>query len=169
MIFPNGQVKIAGCKTINTCPLVLDVLKAMLKKVDGVVEDPENLDVEATKIVMICSDFEAKPNRENINGWCLNQEKLKNILVNEYNLSATYSTLNRYPGINLKYPSKIRIDKKVSLLIFRSGSIFITGAAEVCELVDSYKFICECLTDHLDEVFYFDSEEVNKKKKKTIK
>ena len=118
---------------------------------------------------MICSDFKIKPVKDDPDGWCLKQEDLKNILVKQ-GYSATFSALSRYPGINLKFPSIIEKDKQISLLIFRSGSIIITGAKNIKDISESYIFITNLISNN-SSLFYHDiNEEIKqKKKKKTIK
>jgi TATA-box binding protein (TBP) (component of TFIID and TFIIIB) len=165
-IFPNGKVKAAGAKTVNTIHTLIDELKNIILYVPGTVESPETLGVENVKIKMICSDFKIKPIKDDPDGWCLKQEELKNILVSEHKLSATFSSLSRYPGINVKYPSSIELDKKISLLIFRSGSIIITGGKNAKDLFDSYTFITNVISKNSESLFYFDINEEIKQKKK---
>ena len=165
-IFPNGKVKTAGAKTINTINLMIDELITLIKYVPDVVKNPETLDIENIKIQMICSDFKIKPIKDDPDGWCLKQEELKNILVGT-GLSATFSALSRYPGINLKYPSIIEPDKQISLLIFRSGSIIITGAKNAKDIANCYTFITQIISKHSNMLFYYDiNEEIKQKKKK---
>jgi hypothetical protein len=137
----------------------------ILQEIDGVVESPETLSSENIKIQMICSDFKIKPVKDDPDGWCLKQEDLKNILVSK-GYSATFSALSRYPGINLKVPSTIETDKQISLLIFRSGSIIITGAKYAQDIADCYRFIINIITTN-NNLFYYDiNEEIKQKKKK---
>ena len=165
-IFPNGKVKLAGIRTTNTINIVIQELIETIKSVEGVITDHETFAAENIKVQMICSDFEIKPLKENQDGWCIRQEDLKNILVNTKH-SATFSSLSRYPGINLKVPSVIEKDKEVSLLIFRSAKIIITGAKYAEDLCNAYKFIIETIIRHKDTIFYFDiGEEIKQKKKK---
>jgi TATA-box binding protein (TBP) (component of TFIID and TFIIIB) len=168
-IFPNGKVKAAGAKTVHTINSVIQELIDIINYVPGTVENPETLCAENIKIQMICSDFKIKPIKEDPDGWCLKQEDLKNILVREHSLSATFSALSRYPGINLKYPSIVEPDKQVSLLIFRSGSIIITGAKNPKDILNSYLFITELISKNSKKLFYHDINEEIKQKKKKIK
>lgn len=119
---------------------------------------------------MICSDFKIKPIKDDPDGWCLKQEELKNIIVKK-GYSATFSSLSRYPGINVKYPSVIEKDKNVSLLIFRSGSIIITGAKNMKDISTSYTFITDIISKNSKTLFYYDiNEEIKQKKiKKKLK
>ena len=158
-IFPNGKVKAAGVKTINTINIMIEELMEMINH-------ENELLIENLKIQMICSDFKIKPIVKNPGGWCLKQEELKNILVNEYSLSATFSALSRYPGINLKYQSIIEPTKQVSLLIFRSGSIIITGAKNAKDIANSYVFINNVISKNANKLFYHDINEEIKQKKK---
>ena len=165
-IFPNGKVKAAGAKTVNTIHTLIEELINIITYIPGTVENPELLGAENIKIQMICSDFKIKPIKDDSDGWCLKQEDLKNILVKDYSLSATFSSLSRYPGINLKYPSTIEPGKQISLLIFRSGSIIITGGKNAKDIFDSYNFITEVISKN-NQLFYYDiNEEIKQKKKK---
>jgi TATA-box binding protein (TBP) (component of TFIID and TFIIIB) len=160
-IFPNGKVKAAGIRTINTIHVMIEELIETI----GMVQNVDTLVAENIKIQMICSDFKIKPIKEDSDGWCLKQELLKNILVEE-NYSATFSALSRYPGINLKYPSTMEKGKQISLLIFRSGSIIITGAKYIQDIAESYKFIISIISKHNKQLFYYDINEEIKQKKK---
>jgi TATA-box binding protein (TBP) (component of TFIID and TFIIIB) len=165
-IFPNGKAKAAGIKTINTINIMLTEIIDLITSIPGTIGN-ENLFAENIKIQMICSDFKIKPIVENPDGWCLKQEDLKNILVKEHSLSATFSSLSRYPGINLKYPSSVDKDKQISLLIFRSGSIIITGAKNSVDISNSYLFITKVISLNSKKLFYYDiNEELKQKKKK---
>jgi TATA-box binding protein (TBP) (component of TFIID and TFIIIB) len=167
-IFPNGKAKAAGIKTINTINLLLDELIELVNYVPGSVQHPETLEINNMKIQMICSDFKIKPIREDQDGWCIRQEELKNILVKN-GLSATFSALSRYPGINLKIESIVEQNKQISLLIFRSGSIIITGGKNANDLSNCYQFITRLITLHASILFYYDINEEIKQRKKNLK
>ena len=148
---------------------MIDELIQIINYVPGTTEFPDKLSSENVKIQMICSDFKIKPVKEDSDGWCLKQEELKNILVNQ-NYSATFSTLSRYPGINLKIPSIVEKDKNISLLIFRSGCIIITGAKNAVDICKGYRFIIETISKNKERLFYHDiNEEIKQKKKKKEK
>ena len=174
-IFRNGKVKIAGAKTINTVHITIDELSELIgentseNSTENSTENTTTLKAENIKIQMICSDFKIKPSIKNQEGWCIKQELLKNILVKEHSLSATFSALSRYPGINLKYPSMIEKDKQISLLIFRSGSIIITAAKNAKDIANCYSFIVKVISKYSKELFYYDINEEIKQKKKEKK
>jgi len=164
-IFPNGKVKATGVKTVNTINVLVDELIEIIISVEGSVNDPVSFKAENIKIEMINSNFTIKPNRPGI-GWCLRQQGLKDLLVNNYGLSATFSSLSRYPGINLKIPSQTVPGKQVSLLIFRSGSIIITGAKNPNDIFNSYNFITKIVSEHYSDLFYHDINQELKQTKK---
>jgi hypothetical protein len=167
-IFPNGRVKAAGIRTINTIGVMMSELLELVAFVDEkqkVVENIQTLAPENTKIQMICSDFKIKPVKPEPDGWCLKQEDLKNLLLKE-GYPTKFSSLSRYPGIKMKYPSKIEPGKQISLFIFRSGSIIITGAKYARDISESYNFITEFISMNA-QLFYYDiNEEIKQKKKK---
>jgi len=165
-IFPNGKAKAAGLKTIKTIQILKDELLEMIKYVPDCVKDLENIGIENMKIQMICSDFKIKPIKQDPDGWCIRQEELKNILVKQ-GLSATFSALSRYPGINLKIESLFEPGKYISLLIFRSGSIIITGGKNIKDISNCYTFITKLISENNSLLFYYDiNEEIKQKKKK---
>jgi TATA-box binding protein (TBP) (component of TFIID and TFIIIB) len=165
-IFPNGKGKAAGIRTIKTIQVLQDEIMEMIKYVPNCVQDISSIGIENMKIQMICSDFKIKPIKQDPDGWCIRQEELKNILVKQ-GLSATFSALSRYPGINLKVESLIEPGKYISLLIFRSGSIIITGGKNAKDISNCYNFITKVITENNKSLFYYDiNEEIKQKKKK---
>jgi TATA-box binding protein (TBP) (component of TFIID and TFIIIB) len=169
-IFPNGKVKAAGIRTIATINIMTTELIEMIKYVNlqqKIVNDIHTFNTENTKIQMICSDFKIKPIRTDPDGWCIRQEELKNLIIKNGH-SATFSALSRYPGINMKYPSVIQPGKQISLLIFRSGSIIITGAKYARDIADSYIFITDLISKNNDLFYYDINEEIKQKKKKKL-
>ena len=166
--FSNGKVKLAGIRTTNTINVVINSLIEIITEIESVVENVETFAAENIKLQMVCSDFVIKPVKENPEGWCIRQEDLKNILV-QNGYCATFSSLSRYPGINLKIPSIIDKNKNVSVLIFRSGSIIITGAKHAEDISKSYQFIVNTIIQNKGALFYYDiNEEIKQKKKKKL-
>lgn len=169
-IFPNGKVKVAGSKTIHTINLVINEIIQIITYVPGIIDDPKTFCAENVKIQMICSDFKIKPIKDDPDGWCIKQEDLKNILVHEHQLSATFSPLSEYPGINLKIKSLVDPEKNVYLFIFRSGSIIITAAKNARDISHCYRFITDVINKNASTLFYYDiNEEIKQKNKRASK
>jgi len=131
----------------------------------NVISDLENFFVSNVRIVMINSNFSFGSN--------ISQERLKNIMNND-----KYSTENpenvwriasfqpeKYTGLNSKYltsdfrhsntltelPKKI--DEQVSILVFRSGKVTITGAKNTTDLLEAYKTITNLVRTNKDSVY----------------
>lgn len=167
-LFHNGNVKVAGCKTINTINLLINELIMLINYIPGSVESHTTIKANNIKIQMINSNFNIKPIKDEPDGWCLKQEDLKNILVNN-GYSATFSSLSRYPGINAKVKSLNDPKKKVTLLIFRSGNIIITGGKYIKDVCNCYALIIDLISQNAKKIFYYDINEEIKQKKKTLK
>lgn len=162
-LFPNGKAKVAGVKTINTINITIAILIDLITEA---IDLEKELVANNIKIQMICSDFKIKPIRDSVDGWCVRQEDIKNSIV-EKGYSATFSPLNRYPGINAKLPSLVNTSKQVTILLFRSGSVIITGAKNAQDIANCYRFVIDLFQESKKNFFYYDiNEEIKKKKKK---
>lgn len=143
-LFTNGSIQMTGCKNIKSALWVLDQIFDKLKTVKYVfnksmtqiipspfTNDSNALDIEKIfnfKIAMINSGF-------NI-GFKINREKLYNCLIaNKYD--CTYDPTS-HACVNIKHHMN---DKIVSIFVFDSGAIIITGANSIDHILSSYKFI----------------------------
>lgn len=142
-IFKNGSFQMTGCKSIDDCNIVINKILKRFKSTyaiienDNIVEKPfmdniTNPSVINFKIDMINSNF-------NI-GYEINGEKLYNILQNN-KMTCRYEPC-MHPGVNIKY--KITEDKEikvVSVFVFQSGNIIITGAKNRNQITKTYEYI----------------------------
>jgi TATA-box binding protein (TBP) (component of TFIID and TFIIIB) len=144
-LFTNGSIQMTGCKNINSALWVLDQLFGILKKEKYIMnksytqiipcqfsDNPTQLDIEKInnlKIVMINSGF-------NI-GFKINREKLyETLVVNK--IDSTYDP-TRHACVNIKHMTNN--DKLISIFVFDSGAIIITGANTCQQIISGYKFI----------------------------
>ena len=121
------------------------------------------------KIVLINSDYYL--------GFEIKRDILHDLLVNEYNIFSSYEPCI-YPGVNSKYyfnnlylnnefKGKCYCDvycngkgdgngegkcKKITISLFQSGSIIITGARSMSQINIAYKFINNILNDNYELV-----------------
>lgn len=147
-IFINASLQITGCKSISDFVYILDRLFKFLKNAYhfdkekkifekiNFVEDENSLIFENVKdinIAMINSDFsiDNKINRENLFQY-LKQNKIY----------AIFDPI-RHACINIKY--QYNEHKIVSILVFGSGKIIITGANNSDQIIKSYYFISKIL------------------------
>jgi TATA-box binding protein (TBP) (component of TFIID and TFIIIB) len=150
-IFPNGKVQVAGLSNIKSCAYII---RKVHNKCKCFYVYPQQAQISDVKIAMINSDF--KLNK------ALNLTKFCDIL--SYNtiqsdgnfLSIIYQPI-KYPAINTKficddnlskyfehiykYSLKKKFNKTISILIFRSGSIIITGGNNIEEYLFTYNYL----------------------------
>jgi TATA-box binding protein (TBP) (component of TFIID and TFIIIB) len=153
--FPNGKLQIAGCKSIKSCCYAV---RKAFNRVHKSGCFMENAYISHCKLVMINSDF--KINK------CINQEELTNILStktidkNQNFLQVVYQS-SKYPGINAKFvPTNKIVDyakfqlkngfkqkypSVISLLIFRPGSIIITGGNNIEDYIDAQNVLLDII------------------------
>ena len=149
-IFKNGKVQITGVNTIKSCCYI--IRKIYNKLLNFYISD--NYHLSDIKICMINSDFK-------ISG-LLNLYSLCDV-CNNYNINKGGNYLNivyqpiKYPAINCKFIVDDKLDdynnhlylhgikKKyshtISILIFRSGSIIITGGKNINDYLNVYKYL----------------------------
>lgn len=154
-IFTNGSLQITGCKKLDDFNHSVNILcsKLMVKKLvydkknnkmikKEFVTNPENLGLDNIfdfKIGMINSNFEM--------GFMINREKLQDIIVKN-NIHATYEPCT-HAAVNIKRACG---EDHVSIFVFESGSIIITGAKNYRHILDCYIFIKQTIHDNFNEV-----------------
>lgn len=155
-LFKNGSIQMTGCKDLSNFVDALTTLCLKLKKNKAIydrvtnkiikkpfVNNPENMDpskVYNIKIRMINSNFHI--------GFLINREKLFEVLK-VLKMNCTYEPCI-HACVNIKYVHKGK--DIISIFVFESGSIIITGAKNKDHIVDSYKFITKLLHDNYDIV-----------------
>ena len=150
-IFPNGKVQIAGLANIKSCAYIM---RKVLYKCRDYFKDKESAKIDNVKIAMINSDFKLS-NALNLTNLCeiLSENSVE---TNGNLLSIVYQPI-KYPAINskficnkylesynnhvYKYAMKKKFDKTISILIFRSGSIIITGGNDINDYFEVYNYI----------------------------
>lgn len=152
--FPNGKIQIAGCKTIKSCAYAIRKAFSRVYKNECFVGKPK---ITNTKIAMINSDFKINFN--------FDQDDMC-IVLNEFSIhkNKNFTQINyqncKYPAINAKAIGISRIDEfkrflearkekaakrkfpnVVSVLIFRPGSIILTGGCCIDQYLEIYNLI----------------------------
>ena len=165
--------------TENTEPIsIYDTmieLKIPLEKLElstNIISEPHNYYVSGTETVLINSDLSINHN--------INLKKISKILKKE-GLFNTYDP-DEYPGVLTKYyynPNNIiqgicncpvhcstrekhSICTKVTISVFRPGSIIITGARNLIHLMSAHDKILKVLKDNIDIIKGVDNEDDNK-------
>ena len=176
-IFNNGSISMTGVKKIKNGKKSVEILIGYIKKIYKT--DPEilreqipidTLAMVEFKIALINSDYNISYN--------VNRAALHKILSLKYNVSSTFDACE-YPGVNIKmfwnknnimgntFTGKCACHKKcigkgngngegqckiVTIFVFQSGSIMITGARCIEQIYSGYHFINSIFESYKDEL-----------------
>ena len=153
-IFKNGSIQMSGIKSIVAVNTVLNKLVNELKKEFAKIEEgkmtaitfvdkTDDLKITKFKVDMINSGFEI--------GYEVNRENLYNALLDK-KIECKFEP-SIHAGVNIKFvPSDNKQGKKVSIFVFESGNIIITGAKTVNNILESYNYIKNFMNDHKSSV-----------------
>jgi TATA-box binding protein (TBP) (component of TFIID and TFIIIB) len=161
-LFKNGSVQLTGCKCMDDCHDVLARLTVILRKgrtveIEGVkkrvsfVKNPDLIGIYRLKVGMINSNFK---------------------IPTKVNRAAFYAILKMYHGsktvdkeigfVDCKYhPSshasvdifyKYDENKQVSIYVFQTGAIIITGANTLQHIICAYKYIMNLLHKYEEKI-----------------
>jgi TATA-box binding protein (TBP) (component of TFIID and TFIIIB) len=161
--FPNGKIQIAGLQTIEACAYSVRKAFNRLEKCGCFITEPKVTDA---RVVMINSDFKVNQN--------IYQDRLCKVLSENHiirggNIVQIVFQPSKYPAINTKIIPVGRVDSYVqhvqdngvrrkfegiiSLLIFRSGSIIITGGKDIEEYNEIYSKIILLLSSNKNVLY----------------
>lgn len=159
-IFNNGRIQMTGINSDLVGTTTMDILLnefIKLSNKNDIFSEKELLQIGDLETVLINSDFDIhhEVDRESLH---------RNIVENGY--LSSYEPCN-YPGVNIKYyfnPLKRNFGicdcdkpcngkglndtcKKITIAVFKSGKVIITGANSLDQLDIAYQFIHKFLTD----------------------
>jgi TATA-box binding protein (TBP) (component of TFIID and TFIIIB) len=149
--FPNGKIQIAGCNSIKSCCYAIRKAYNRILNSRCFMEDSK---ISESKIVMINTDFKIK---YNINQQILTEILSEQTIDKNLNFLQVVYQSSKYPGINAKFIiddnlldyAKFQLEhgfkKKypnvISILIFRPGSIIITGGNKIYDYISAINSI----------------------------
>ena len=165
-LFNNGSIQMTGLKSIE---LGESIKQYLLQKIISLNSEHEIYKTDETDehlklleyyIAMINTDFDI--------GFKINREKL-NLYLISIDIYTSFEPCI-YPGVNIKYyyktgknngicncesvcngKGKDNCCKKVTIAVFNSGKIIITGGRNMEQCKEAYKFILNILNDKLKE------------------
>lgn len=151
-IFKNGSIQMSGVKSLYACNLAINKLIDSISKEYGViidekindikfVSDKTKIKVNRYKVDMINSNF-------NIN-YEVNRESLYNILLNK-KIECRYEP-SIHACVNIKFRPTESI-KNISIFVFQSGHIIITGAKNINNIAESYEYITSLLSKYRSDI-----------------
>jgi hypothetical protein len=155
-----------GCKNEDDGILVIKNFINEMKKYKNIFFDEEHideLDVLDYKITLINTDYKI--------GFKIERSKLYKLLIENYKIYVSYDP-SIYQGVKISYmwnennklkdglcrcKDKCRLEKNlrkknsckiVTISIFQSGNIIITGASDLKQTIEAYNFINKILYDN---------------------
>ena len=165
-VFNTGKLEIPGIKDNDMLVKVLDSLVKILQK-------------NMTSDLSWKSDIYTVLINSNFNcGFYINRAKLFEVIRFKYQISSVYDPCS-YPGIQCKFYYDTRVSgslqtgmapletsshvKKISFMIFRTGSVLIVGKCDEKELTDIYEFLCNLLNNEYSYIAETGVEPIAKK------
>lgn len=161
-LFKNGSIQMTGCQSYENFTIAMKTLCEVLKKKKIVydkvskkfsskefVSKTDNVTVDKifnVKIRMINSNF-------NI-GFLVNRKKLNELMVSAGEKS-NFSP-ERHSGVIIKYLYEEK--DTISVFVFESGAVIITGAKKREHLIEAYKFITAKLYENYDKIVKANSQ-----------
>ena len=168
-LFNNGKIQMTGLKYENHGEKVLDILLPYLKEIDNtntqkILINQEGIYYTPFNIALINSDFSI--------GYKVKREVVHREIVD----SGMYSSYEPciYPGVNIKYYYNEDTNngicqcssmcngkgcgkgdgccKKITIVVFKSGEIMITGARSRNHLILCYNFISEFINSRKEQI-----------------
>lgn len=175
-IFKNGNIQMTGIRSINQGKDMVEKIVTMIKNIynndptanPAIVTNIENICCNNYKLRLINSDFRV--------GYDIRREQLYKILMDNYNMSCSFEPCI-YPAVKVKYyfndcnslkdgicncskkciigkacGTGDNLCKKVTIAIFQSGCIIITGGQSICQVDEAYAFINKILKDNIEHI-----------------
>lgn len=164
-LFKNGNVQITGVKNIENGHKAIDKLIEMLSQLHvhntAILSDIESIENVNYRVRLINSDF--KVNFE------IRLDYLYRLMTERYNIVCSYEPCI-YPGAKVEYyynrlgsDGRCRCEgvcngksddcKKITIAIFQSGCVIITGANCIDHINVAYRFICDVLEKNIDAIY----------------
>ena len=130
-IFSNGKLQLTGLTSLFECKnvsmFILELLKFILPNIS-------HINIDKGYIAMLNSNFSVMYNIDLYN--------FNKILQKQKNCFSVYNP-ESYPAINFKI--NISDDRCLSIFIFGTGNIVITGSKTINEMTIAYKYVTDLL------------------------
>jgi len=150
-LFQNGSIQMTGCKSITN---IVEALHAIFNELcdKKFVSDITVFNVKhliSLRICMINSYFNME--------FSIDLNKLYDILIQD-ECFCLYDS-DKHAAINIKFEHK---DKLVTVLVFETGNIIITGASSCDQILDAYEFINKKILSNFNRVIKYNNIDLEK-------
>ena len=172
-IFKNGNIQMTGIRSIEQGKEMVNNIVKMILNIhkngeSNIVTNIDNIRCNDYKLRLINSDFRI--------GYDVRREQLFKLLVDNYNICCSFEPCI-YPAVKIKYyfneENQLKdglckcskkciigkgsgcgdkLCKKVTIAVFQSGCIIITGGQSIDQVNEAYRFITKTLSDNIDNV-----------------
>lgn len=153
-LFNSGKVEIPGILSNDMLESIIEIL---IKTLQPHFSDTIYEIKEKRELVLVNSNFNCN--------YYINRNELVHLLKTKYNVKCNMDSCS-YPGIQCKY--KLKNDKEVSYMIFRTGSVLIVGKCEDDELNKIYNFLTKIFREEYRNICEEESDLEKKEKEKKI-
>ncbi len=179
-IFKNGNIQITGIKDKDIVKDIIDIIIIEIKRIYDINNDIssniENISFNNFIIRMINTDFKSYIDETMETKFLIRRKALHKILISDiYNNRCSFEP-GRYHGVKLEYfwnLNKAKKDgicicnphcfgkgtgtgekncKKITIAIFESGSVLITGGISFDQIMEAYNYITNILRIHKLEI-----------------
>lgn len=193
-VFKNGNVQMTGLKSMEQGTQAIDYLINEISRIHQnkdpfIIDDVSKMQNIDNRVRLINSDFRI--------GFDIKRDKLCKIIQTKYKVFCSYEPCI-YPGAKVQFfwnschhsqdgictCGEVGVDcngkgngegtgncKKITVAVFQSGCVIITGAQTEKQIEDTYAFICKLIVDNYEEVHkkpFVPIEVVQKEKKKAV-
>jgi len=132
-VFPNGSIQIAGCSNIMNCERVLLQLQTILNHILGV-----DVTLDSFRVVMINSNFSLN--------YIVHLVEIEDTFSSNDLFDVSYEP-DKYSAVKIKFQPANDM-KRVTVSIFSTGKVIITGAETLKEIAYSYRIINEMISQN---------------------
>ena len=158
-LFKNGSLQLTGVKNMKCFLEVIETLFHELKIVKAVIHegklvtkpfitDPAQLILHSIKICMINTNFNLKIK--------IDRDQLYERLLLD-KIKCKFEPLT-HAGVNIKF--QYSADKKISILVFKSGAIIITGATNIDQIAEAYNFIISKIKKYGKKIIFVNIDDL---------
>jgi len=165
-LFNNGRIQMTGLKSkaqgLDIINIILEDINKLSEEIRLKILDNINPEIIECDIVLINSDFDMK--------FKIIQENLQRMIISKGYYSSYEPTI--YPGVNIKYyfnekkqktgicncdgpcdgKGKNGVCKAVTVAVFNSGKIIITGGKSYQHLNTAHNFIRDLINENKEEL-----------------
>ena len=138
-VFPNGSIQVAGCCDIFDCKRIIKQLSILLKFILKLEND---IPSDHFEIKLINTNFSVN--------YDLNLHEVIRVF-SEHNMFNVVYNPERYSAVLIKFKPAADM-KQITVSVFGSGKIIITGAQTLKEIVFAYTIINQMIFENKDTI-----------------